>query len=78
MSETLIAPMTTDSWVRVSDASRSLTNRLQGVVYLAHNPKWSYTPTSGASAARHGGRFNPPRVGALYASMSYKTAFTEA
>lgn len=62
----------------MSDVSQPLTKRLQCVVYRAHNPKWAYAPTSGAGAARHGGRFNPPRIEALYTSTSYKTAFTEA
>jgi RES domain-containing protein len=49
-----------------------------GIVYRAHNPRWSYAPTSGEGAARHGGRFNPRGLPALYTSLDPKTAWMEA
>ena len=49
-----------------------------GVVYRAHNPRWAYAPTSGEGAARHGGRFNPRGVPALYVALDPKTAWMEA
>lgn len=54
------------------------TIRLQGLVYRAHNPRWSFLPTSGDGAARHGGRFNPPGVPALYTSRRPEMAWLEA
>lgn len=46
--------------------------------FRAHNPKWSFSPTSGVGAALFGGRFN--RVGdeALYFGLRYETAVLEA
>ncbi|WP_371860360.1 hypothetical protein [Sulfuriferula plumbiphila] len=32
-----------------------------------HAPKWAVAPTSGAGAAKHGGRVNRPGVGTLLA-----------
>jgi RES domain-containing protein len=52
--------------------------RLQGLVYRAHNPRWSFAPASGEGAARHGGRFNPVGVAALYTSRHMETAWREA
>lgn len=52
--------------------------KYQGFVYRGHNPKWSYNPTSGEGAARHGGRFNLKGVNALYTSESFETAWAEA
>src|SRR5208283_3004562 len=52
--------------------------RLQGLVYRAHNPRWAFSPTSGEGAARHGGRFNPVGVPALYMSRRMETAWLEA
>ncbi len=52
--------------------------RYQGIVYRGHNPKWSYSPLSGDGAARHGGRFNPKGVEALYTSESVEGAWSEA
>lgn len=49
-----------------------------GLVYRAHNPRWAYAPTSGEGAARHGGRFNPRGVPALYVALDPKTAWMEA
>lgn len=53
-------------------------NRFVGRVYRAHNPRWSFSPASGAGAAKHGGRFNRPGVAALYTSSRYELAITEA
>ncbi|BBP02923.1 hypothetical protein TPL01_13480 [Sulfuriferula plumbiphila] len=42
--------------------------RLDNVtVYRMHAPKWAVAPTSGAGAAKHGGRVNRPGVGTLLA-----------
>jgi hypothetical protein len=30
--------------------------------YRMHTPRWAVMPTSGAGAAKHGGRFNRPGV----------------
>ena len=49
----------------------------QGLVHRAHNPLWSYTPTSGTGAAYHGGRFNRKGKLALYTSLEPKTAWME-
>lgn len=57
---------------------RRPTTRLTTTVYRAHNPRWSFAPSSGAGAAKHGGRFNRPGVPALYTSRSYELAITEA
>lgn len=40
-------------------------------------PQWSFAPTSGAGAARKGGRFNRPGQEALYLSASLETALAE-
>jgi len=47
------------------------------VCYRAHDPKWAFTPTSGAGAAIHGGRFNPKGVEALYVALTLEGAFLE-
>lgn len=52
--------------------------RLRGLVYRAHNPRWSFAPTSGDGAALHGGRFNPSGMAALYTSLRPETAWLEA
>jgi RES domain-containing protein len=52
--------------------------RFSGTVFRAHNPRWSFAPTSGDGAKRHGGRFNRPGVPALYTSLRYETAWAEA
>ncbi len=49
----------------------------QDIAYRAHNPQWAWEPTSGAGAARHGGRFNPVGVEALYLSLGPITAIRE-
>ena len=45
--------------------------------YRAHDPRWSFTPLSGAGAAIHGGRFNPKGVEALYLALTLEGAFLE-
>jgi RES domain-containing protein len=52
--------------------------RLTGLVYRAHHPRWAFSPTSGEGAARHGGRFNPIGMPALYTSRRMQTAWLEA
>jgi RES domain-containing protein len=52
--------------------------RLTGLVHRAHHPRWSWQPTSGEGAARHGGRFNPKGLPALYTSRRLETAWLEA
>lgn len=52
--------------------------RFQGLVYRALNPRWALQPLSGEGARRHGGRFNPKGVPALYTSLSVMTAIREA
>lgn len=42
--------------------------------YRFNTPRWAYRPTSGAGAAKLGGRFNRPGVDALYLSRSVETA----
>lgn len=39
---------------------------------------WSYDPSSGNGAKKHGGRFNPPGCAALYLSLDPTTAWMEA
>lgn len=46
--------------------------------YRGHNPRWAFSPTSGAGAAIHGGRFNPRGVEALYLATTPEGAFVEA
>ena len=52
--------------------------RFRSLVYRAHNPQWSWTPTSGEGARRHGGRFNRRGVPALYTSLAPLVAIREA
>jgi RES domain-containing protein len=52
--------------------------RFQGKLFRALNPVYAREPLSGRGAALHGGRFNPKRVPALYASLSVLTALREA
>ena len=52
--------------------------RFRGAAYRAHNPRWSWSPLSGEGARINGGRFNPQGVAALYLSLDWATAVTEA
>ena len=52
--------------------------RLTGAVYRAHHPRWAFDPVSGEGAARHGGRFNPVGLPALYTALRPETAWAEA
>ena len=52
--------------------------RFRGVVYRAHDPRWSWPPVSGEGARRYGGRFNQAGVEAFYTSLSPMTALREA
>ena len=45
--------------------------------YRMHVPRWAVAPTSGAGAARHGGRANRPGVAALYLALETTTAIYE-
>lgn len=47
------------------------------LLYRAHTPEWASRPTSGAGAARKGGRFNREGIEALYLSMDEVTALRE-
>ena len=49
----------------------------KGIVFRAHKPRRSISPTSGEGARFHGGRFNPKGVAALYTSLEESTAFAE-
>lgn len=48
-----------------------------GTYYRLHSPKWAHQPTSGAGAAKHGGRLNRPGVEALYLAGDIETAAAE-
>lgn len=52
--------------------------RLQAECFRAHDPRWSFSPTSGDGAKLNGGRFNPNGVAALYLSRSERTCILEA
>lgn len=45
--------------------------------YRMHLPRWASEPTSGAGAARHGGRANRPGISALYLALEADTALQE-
>lgn len=47
------------------------------LLYRAHTPEWAGRPTSGASAARKGGRFNREGIEALYMALDEVTALRE-
>ena len=52
--------------------------RFSGLLYRALNPVFAREPPSGEGASRHGGRFNPKGMPALYTSQSVMTAIREA
>ncbi len=52
--------------------------RFIGTAFRAHNPRWSFRPTSGDGAAIHGGRFNAKGLPALYLALDPTTALKEA
>lgn len=52
--------------------------RYRGLLYRALNPIHSRDPLSGEGARRHGGRFNPRGMPALYTAQSVMTAIREA
>jgi len=51
--------------------------RFQGRCYRGHDPRWSFTPLSGAGAAKTGGRFNRKGERALYLACDIMTAVGE-
>ncbi|MDV3253476.1 RES family NAD+ phosphorylase [Devosia sp. BK] len=51
--------------------------RFVGTCYRAHDPRWSFKPSSGEGAAIRGARFNPKGVPALYLGLSIMTAIKE-
>ncbi len=51
--------------------------RFNGRCYRGHDPTWSFSPISGAGAAKTGGRFNRPSEPALYLSLDVMTAVGE-
>jgi RES domain-containing protein len=50
----------------------------RGLLYRALNPIYARDPLSGEGARRHGGRFNPKGMPALYTAQSVMTAIREA
>ena len=48
-----------------------------GTYFRLHTPRWAHQPTSGAGAARHGGRLNRPETEALYLAGDLQTAVAE-
>jgi RES domain-containing protein len=48
------------------------------ICYRAHTPEWASMPTSGAGAAKNGGRWNAKGRPALYLSFDPLTAVKEA
>lgn len=51
--------------------------RFTGRCYRGHDPIWSFSPLSGAGAAKTGGRFNRKGVATLYLSLLIMTAVGE-
>jgi RES domain-containing protein len=51
--------------------------RFEGRCFRGHDPRWSFSPTSGEGARITGGRFNPPGKGALYLATAIETAIGE-
>lgn len=54
-----------------------LTQLAGATAYRMHVPRWAHAPTSGAGAAKHGGRANRPGVEALYLALDIDTAIRE-
>ena len=54
-----------------------ITGLSDAVFYRMNTPRWAFTPTSGAGAARQGGRLNRAGVEALYLSKETDTAVAE-
>ena len=52
--------------------------RYTSFLYRALNPIYARDPLSGEGSRRHGGRFNPKGMPALYTSLSVMTALREA
>ncbi len=52
--------------------------RFEGAAYRAHDPRWSFSPLSGAGAAIHGGRFNRAGQPALYLALTPMGAVKES
>lgn len=52
--------------------------RYSGLLYRALNPVWAREPLSGEGARRHGGRFNPRGMPALYTTTTIMTAIRDA
>ncbi len=51
--------------------------RCRGVAWRALNPVWAGDPLSGEGARKHGGRFNPRGMAALYGTLDPVTAVRE-
>lgn len=51
--------------------------RYRGRCFRAHDPGWSFSPTSGEGARKTGGRFNPSGKPVLYLATAYDTAIGE-
>jgi RES domain-containing protein len=49
----------------------------EGTCYRAHDPRWAWTPISGAGAAAKGGRFNAVGTPALYLASSMEGVLVE-
>lgn len=58
--------------------SRNTTSPFKGLVFRAHDPRWSFKPTSGEGASLTGGRFNPRGQPTLYLALSTDGAILEA
>jgi len=51
--------------------------RYSGIVFRAHHPNWAFSPVSGEGAKKHGGRFNPKGMSALYTAETLDVAIRE-